>query len=71
MVKNEFPGRLRKLRERRRMNQKALSEICGVSKNMIARYEKGENEPTIGTLVKIADHFGVSADYLLGRQNFL
>lgn len=53
------------------MNQKALSEMCGVSKNMIARYEKGENEPTIGTLIKIADHFEVSADYLLGRQNFL
>lgn len=53
------------------MNQKALSEMCGVSKNMIARYEKGENEPTIGTFIKIADHFEVSADYLLGRKNFL
>lgn len=67
----DFPRRLRRLRERRRMNRKALGEFCGLSKNMIGMYESGEKEPSIRTLVKIADFFEVSTDYLLGRQNFL
>lgn len=68
---SEFPGRLRKLRERRRMNQKALGECCGVSKNTVARWERGEVEPAMRSLIEIADFFEVSTDYLLGRQNFL
>lgn len=70
-AENEFPNRLRKLRERRRMNQKALGECCGVSKNTVARWERGEREPAMCSLIKIADFFEVSTDYLLGRQNFL
>lgn len=67
----EFPKRLRKLRNRRGMNQKALGECCGVSKNTVARWERGEREPAMSSLIKIADFFEVSTDYLLGRQNFL
>lgn len=67
----EFPSRLRRLRERRRMNRKVLGECCGLSKNMIGMYERGEKEPSIKALVEIADFFEVSTDYLLGRQNFL
>lgn len=70
MGENKFPERLRNLRKRRRMNQKALSEICGVSKNMIARYERGENEPKISVLKKMVEFFEVSADYLIGTKNF-
>lgn len=66
-----FPVRLRKLRERRRMNQKALGECCGVSKNTVARWERGEVDPAMRSLIDIADFFEVSTDYLLGRQNFL
>lgn len=68
---SEFPGRLRRLRERRRMNRKAMSECCGLSKNIIGMYERGEKEPSLKTLIKIADFFEVSTDYLLGRENFL
>lgn len=71
MSKEGFPRRLQKLRERRRMNRKALSECCGLSKGMIAAYERGEREPSLGTLVELADFFEVPVDYLLGRQNFL
>lgn len=70
-MNHEFPRRLRRLRERRRMNRKALGECCGLSKNMIGMYESGEKEPSIRALVEIADFFEVSTDYLLGRQNFL
>lgn len=70
-MKQEFPQRLQKLRERRRMSRKALGELCGLSKNVIARYERGEREPSIRILVDLADFFEVPVDYLLGRQNFL
>lgn len=70
-AESAFPSRLKKLRERRRMNQKALGECCGVSKNTVARWERGEREPAMCSLIKIADFFEVSTDYLLGRQNFL
>lgn len=68
---NEFPRRLRRLRERRRMSRQALSECCNLSRNMIGMYERGEKEPSLKALVEIADFFEVSTDYLLGRQNFL
>ena len=67
----EFPVRLQKLRERRRMNRKALGELCGLSKNIIGQYERGEKEPSVRTLIELADICEVSTDYLLGRQNFL
>ena len=67
----EFPVRLQKLRERKRMNRTALGELCGLSKNIIGQYERGEKEPSVRTLIELADIFEVSTDYLLGRQNFL
>ena len=66
-----FPRRLRELRERRQMSRKTLSELCGLSKNMIARYERGETEPPAGAIVALANYFRVSTDYLLGqKENF-
>lgn len=53
------------------MNRKALSECCGLSKNVVARYERGERTPDIEDATKIADFFEVSLDYLCGRKNFL
>ena len=68
---DEFPVRLQRLREQKRMNRKALGECCGLSKNIIGKYERGEREPTAGSLIKIAEFFGVSTDYLLGREKNL
>lgn len=65
---SEFPGRLRKLREREQLDRKRLGELCGLSKNIIGRYERGECEPSASSLEKIADFFGVTTDYLLGRE---
>ena len=64
---NRFPARLRRLRERRGMNRRALSECCGISKNMISRYERGERVPSLATAAQIADFFDVSLDDLWGR----
>lgn len=66
-----FSVRLRRLRERKGLSRRALSELCGLSKNMIAVYERGEADPSTETIRQLANLFGVSADYLLGRtKNF-
>ncbi len=63
-----FPQRLRTLRERRRVSRRVLSELCGLSKNMIARYERGERVPSLIEATALADFFDVSLDELWGRK---
>lgn len=63
-----FAARLQWLRERRGISRRVLSELCGMSKNMISLYERGEAEPSASTVAAIADALDVSADYLLGRD---
>ncbi|NBI66081.1 XRE family transcriptional regulator [Pseudoflavonifractor sp. 60] len=64
-----FPKRLQNLRKQKQLSAHALSELCGMGKNRILLYEKGEQEPTISKLEAIADFFDVSTDYLLGRDH--
>lgn len=69
MAANElFPKRLRALRERRKIKRCVLAELCGMNKSMISRYERGEMEPKASALEALADFFGVTTDYLLGRD---
>ena len=63
----EFRQRLQQLRERKRISRKILSELCGLSSDAVRRYERGESEPTMQSLVAIAEYFEVSVDYLVGR----
>lgn len=63
-----FPVRLKSLRERQKMDRKTLAELIGLSKNVIGQYESGEKEPSVRTLIALADYFQVSVDYLLGRE---
>lgn len=65
---NDFPHRLRKLRERKRISRRVLSELCGLSKNVVARYERGERSPSLKDAAVLAEFFGVSLDYLVGRD---
>lgn len=66
---NLFGRRLQGLRERRQINRKALGELCGLSKGMIGRYERGERMPDIQTAMKLAAFFGVSMDYICGFKD--
>lgn len=59
--------RLKELRIAKGMTQNELAKVIGYSSLSYARYEKGECEPDISTLCKLADYFNVSVDYLLGR----
>ena len=63
-VRSEFPARLRRMRERRGISQRVLSERCGMSKNVIGMYERGEKEPAASSLEKLADFFGMTMDDL-------
>ena len=65
---DRFPQRLRMLRERRGISRRVLSELCGLSKNMISRYERGERSPSLSDAVKLARFFGVSLDQLAGAD---
>lgn len=64
-----FPARLRKLRERQRRKQYAVAEMCGLDRRTYRRYERGEKEPSVESLEKLADYFEVSIDYLRGRTD--
>ncbi len=51
------------------MSQVKLAMDLYLNQNSISRYEKGEREADYATLIKIADYFNVSIDYLLERTN--
>ena len=55
------------LRQDYGLNQKDLADILKVSVATISHYESEKSFPDLATLVKLADYFGVSTDYLLGR----
>ena len=59
--------RLRELREKKGISQLRLATALNTTQNTISRYETGEREPGIAELIKIADYFNVSIDYLVGR----
>lgn len=64
----EFRQRLQKLREKKRISRIVLSELCGLHPDAVRRYERGECEPTLESLVAIAEFFGVTIDFLVGRE---
>ena len=61
--------RLRELRKAKGISQLKLALDLNTSQNTISRYETGEREPGLVELIKIADYFNVSVDYLLERTN--
>ena len=63
--------RLKKLRKMKNISQLKLALDLNMNQNSISRYENGEREADYETLVKFADYFDVSLDYLLGRTNRL
>lgn len=63
-----FPDILKNLRMEKNMSQQELADIVGKTQQAVYLWEKGENEPGIESLILIADFFGVTTDFLLGRQ---
>ncbi len=61
--------RLKELRKQKNISQLKLALELNTNQNTISRYETGEREPGLNELIKIADYFGVSIDYLLLRTD--
>ena len=64
MIKN-----LRLLREENGISQQKLAEMLNISQQAVFKYEKTASEPDISMLIKIADIFNVTVDYLIGNSD--
>ena len=62
-----FGERLLELRKEKGVSQAKLAKDLGVSYSVVCYWETNRSEPTAPNLVKLADYFGVSVDFLLGR----
>ena len=60
--------RLKEIRKNVGASPQQLAELLGISVQSYYRYENGQNEPSLPALIKLADYFGVSLDYLCGRN---
>ncbi|WP_052078763.1 helix-turn-helix domain-containing protein [Spirochaeta lutea] len=63
-----FSENLRNLRKKKGLTQRELGDVLGIGQTTVANYEQGARFPDSEMLVKIADYFSVSLDYLLGRN---
>jgi len=59
--------RLKEIRKAKGISQLKLATDLNTNQNTISRYETGEREPGIAELIRIADYFNISVDYLLER----
>lgn len=62
-------NRIRDLREDRDLRQSDLAEATGIDQRTISNYETEKTFPDSYALIRLADFFGVSIDYLVGRTD--
>lgn len=67
---NEFAKRLKLLRTRKELSYEELAVAVGSTKSLMWRYENGKSDPGLPTLIKLADYFGVTLDWLGGGGDF-
>ena len=63
--------RLRDLREDRDLRQRDVAELLGISQTVYSRYERGFQSIPVAHLIKLADFYGTSTDYILGRTGVI
>lgn len=66
MLKSNFAENLKRLRQSSNIGQVELAKQIGVSKGIISLWENGLREPTLSSLIALADFFNVSLDELVG-----
>ncbi len=64
-----FCERLQELKTKNNLMQKTIAADNGLSLRAYQYYERGEREPSMSTIISLADYFGVSLDYLCGRTD--
>jgi transcriptional regulator with XRE-family HTH domain len=67
-MNNDFPRILSLLRSEKKFSQKQVAEDLGIAQALLSHYEKGKRECGLDFLVRAADYYNVSTDYLLGRS---
>lgn len=65
-----FNKKLQSLRKSKKMTQDELANRLSINRGTYANYERGHRQPDFETLIKIADYFDVTTDYLLGRNEY-
>ena len=65
----KFAERLQEERQKKGATQKEMAELLGVKLRAYQYYESGQHNPTLDSLVALADYFDVTTDYLLGRTD--
>jgi transcriptional regulator with XRE-family HTH domain len=65
----DFPTRLVECRKRSKSTQKQIADTAHISLRVYQYYESGERDATSKVLIALADYFGVSLDYLVGRSD--
>lgn len=60
---------LRELREKRGLSQADIARALGISRQSYNFYENGKRDPDTNMLKSLADFFGVTSDYIIGRKN--
>jgi len=68
-LKSIFSERVKSLRTAKKISLSEFGEVFGISKQSAQRWETGVNIPSAENLVKIANYFDVSLDYLVGRTD--
>ncbi|MDE7214507.1 MAG: helix-turn-helix domain-containing protein [Clostridia bacterium] len=68
VMQESFGEKLKELRQEKNIGQIQLAKELGVGKSVISLWELNRCEPTLSNLVKIAEFFGVSIDYLAGLE---
>lgn len=63
-------SKVTELRKQKKWSQADLAKAVSASRDIIGKYERNENAPSIEMAQKIADVFGVTVDYLLGKSDF-
>jgi len=65
----ELHERMRELRKERKETQLQVAQAVGITDRQYQRFETGKQKPGFDNLWALADHFGVSVDYLMGRSD--
>lgn len=61
--------RMKELRKERNLRQEDIAVELGIAITTYCRYELGMRDPTLTVLCRMADYYGVTTDYLLGRSD--
>jgi len=68
-MKSAFAETLGILRREKKLSQRQAAARLGVSQALLSHYENDAREPKLEFVIKACDYYGVTADYLLGRNN--